>query len=80
MHISYMYSMYSRSKKKQNTPTNSNTNYRREMKLIPINMDYCLLQFDPLKFFLRGSSTRSGGWMGVGALPNFDVFNVNTQI
>ena len=32
--------------KKRNTRINLNTNYRREMNLIPINMDYCLLQFD----------------------------------
>ena len=44
--------MYSRSreKKKRDTPINSVTNYRREMKLIPIIMDYCLLQLDALKF------------------------------
>ena len=34
-------------------------NYRTEMKLVPIIMDYCLFQFDALKFFLderlRGS-------------------------
>ena len=29
-------------KKNRNTFTNSDTNYRREMKLVPINMDYCL--------------------------------------
>ena len=29
-----------------------NRNYRREMKLIPIIMDYCLLQLDALKFFI----------------------------
>ena len=42
--------MYSQSvkkeKKKRNIPNNSNTNYRREMELVPINMDYYLLQFD----------------------------------
>ena len=27
-------------KKKRNTPTNFNTNYRREMRLVPINMNY----------------------------------------
>ena len=37
--------------KTKNTPINSNTNYRREMKLIPINMDYCLLQNIALKIF-----------------------------
>ena len=39
-------------KKKGTPPINSVTNYRREMKLIPINMDYSLLQFDSLKFVL----------------------------
>ena len=44
--------MYSLSKKKKRTiPVNSNTSYRREMKLIPINIHFCLLQFDALKFF-----------------------------
>ena len=47
----YKICMYSRSKKKKNTPTNFYVNYRREMKLAPINMDYCLLQSDALKFF-----------------------------
>ena len=36
---------------KKKTPVNFNTNYRGEIKLIPINMNYCLLQFDALKFF-----------------------------
>ena len=45
--------MWTVGQKKWNTPINSVTNYRREMKLTPINMDYCLLQFDALKFFLR---------------------------
>ena len=40
--------------KKQNTPINFNTNYRKEMKLVPIIMDYCLLQF---KILLKGPST-----------------------
>ena len=35
--IKYIF-IYSQSKKK-NAPTNSNTNHRKEMKLIPINMD-----------------------------------------
>ena len=45
---------YSRSKKekKRNTPIYFNTNYRTEMKLVPIIMDYCLLQFDALKILL----------------------------
>ena len=35
--------MYSSSKKKRNTSIYFNANYRREMKLVPIIMDYCLL-------------------------------------
>ena len=42
--------MYSSSKKKH--PIYFNTNYLTEMKLVPIIMDYCLLQFDALKLFL----------------------------
>ena len=34
-----------------NTPIYFNTNYRTEMKLVPIIMDYCLLQLDALIFF-----------------------------
>ena len=30
-------------KKKRNTPIYFNTNYRKEMILVPIIMDYCLL-------------------------------------
>ena len=30
-------------KKGEDIFINSNTNYRREMKLIPMNVDYCLL-------------------------------------
>ena len=56
-----------------NTPINSNTNYHREMKHGPINMDYCLLQFDALKFFL-------GVLLHRGSLPNFNFLNVNFQI
>ena len=52
----------------QNFFFNFNANYCREMKFVPINMDYCLLELDALKFFfgLR--------------LPNFNFFNVNPQI
>ena len=47
------YAMYSQSKKKKwNTQINFNTNYHREMKLVQINLDYCLLQFDALKLLL----------------------------
>ena len=42
--------MYNQSKKNKKKTFNSNTNYHREMKFEPINMDYCLLQFDALKF------------------------------
>ena len=38
--------------KNQNTPIYFNTNYRTEMKLVPIIMDYSLHQFDAIKFFL----------------------------
>ena len=38
-------------KEKRNTPIYFNTNCRPEMELLPIIADYCLLQFDPLKFF-----------------------------
>ena len=43
------------------------------MKLVPITMDYSLLQFDALKFFL---------WVRLhgGSLPNFNFFNVNPPI
>ena len=40
-------------KKKRNTPFNSKANYYTEIKLIPINVDYCLLWFNALNFFLR---------------------------
>ena len=59
--------------KKKDTPINSITNYRSEVKLIPINMDYCLLQFDDLKFF-------SGVRLHKGSPPNFNFFNINPQI
>ena len=50
---------YSRSKKRKNPFFN--TNYRTEMKLVPIIMDYSLLQFDALQFFL-GVRLHSGGF------------------
>ena len=43
------------------------------MKLVPIIMDCCLLQFDALKFFL-------GARLHRGSQPNFNFFNVNPQI
>ena len=64
--------MYSRQKKKKgNTPIYFNTNYPTEMKLVPVTMDYYLLQFDDLKFFL-------GVRLHRGSLPNFNIFNVKT--
>ena len=65
--------MYSWSNRKQGTTINSNVNYRREMKLVGISIDYCLLQFDALKFFL-------GLPLHGGSHPNFNFFNVNPQI
>ena len=44
-------SLYSKTKK-GNTPIYFNTNYPTGMKLVPIIIGYCLLQFDALKFFL----------------------------
>ena len=52
-------------KKKRNIPIFFNTNYRGEMKLAPIIMDYCLLEIDALKIFL---GVRVHG----GFLPNFN--------
>ena len=43
------------------------------MKLVPIILDYCLLQFDAFKIFLE---VRLYG----GSLPNFNFFDVNPQI
>ena len=60
-------------KKERNTPIYFNTNYRAEMKLVSIIMDYCLLQFDALKFFL-------GVRLHGGSVPNFSFFNVNSLI
>ena len=39
-------------KKKGKLLTNSNTNYHIEMEFVSINMVYCLLQSDALKFVL----------------------------
>ena len=61
-------------KKKRNTPTNFSTNYRREMKLVPINMNDCLLQFNALKF-VSGVSQ-----YGTGSVSNFNFLNVKPQI
>ena len=50
-----------------------NINYRTEMKMVPIIMDYCLLQFDALKFFL-------GMRLHGDSLSNFNFFKVKPQI
>ena len=42
------------------------------MKLVPIIMDYCLLQFDASKFFL-------GVRLHGGSQSNFNFFNLNPQ-
>ena len=48
-------------------------NYHREMKLVPIIMNYCLLHFDALKFFLRVR-------LHERSLPNFCFFSISPQI
>ena len=53
---------------KKITPINLYTNYRRETQFIPINMHYCLVQFDALKFFI-------GIRLHRGPQPNFNFFN-----
>ena len=60
-------------KEKKNIFIYFNTNYRTKMKQVQIIMDYCLLQFDALIFFL-------GVHLHVGSQPNFNSFNVNPQI
>ena len=61
--------MYGRSK--PDTLINSNTNCRREMKLIPINVDYYLLEFDALIIFL-------GVRLHGGSVTNFSFFLILT--
>ena len=65
-------SMYSLSKKNR-CLIYFNTNYRAEMKLVPMIMDYCLFKFAALKCFT---------WVGlnVGPQRNFNFFNVNPPI
>ena len=48
-----MQRMSKRKKNERNTSIYFNTNYRPEMKLVSIIMDYCLLHFDVLKFSLE---------------------------
>ena len=67
---------------KKTTPFNSSTNYRREIKLVRINMDYCLLQFDDLKFFF--GVRLHGGWSLIFSMqtPKFDneIIKFTSQI
>ena len=48
----------------KNSLINFNNNYRKEMKLVLVNMHCCLLQFDALIFFLEVH-------LHGGHLPNF---------
>ena len=43
------------------------------MKLVPVIKDYCLLQFDTLKFFI-------GVRLHGGSEPHINFFNVNPKI
>ena len=58
---------------KKNTLIFFYTNYRTEMKLVPIIIDYCQLQFDAFKFHL-------GVRLHGGSQHNFNFFNINPQI
>ena len=68
MNDKYSMSIGQREKKK---PFISNTNYRREMKLEPISMDFCIFQFDDLKFFLEVF-----GWSLYLTCTNFYLFSL----
>ena len=68
-----MYIQYTQSVKKKITLIYFNTNYPTEMKLVPIIVDYCLLQFDALKFVL-------GARLHGESVRNFNFFNVKPQI
>ena len=56
--------------KKRSTLIYFSTNYRTEMKLVSIIIDYCLRQILALKFFL-------GAHVHGRSLPNFNFFNIN---
>ena len=76
MHFFYnCLTLYSQPKKtkKKITFVNSNSNHRRERKLVPVYIDYCLFQFHALKIFL-------GIRLHSESLPNFNFFNVKPQI
>ena len=72
--IKYRMHMHSQPKEKKKT-INSNTNCHKEIKLVPFIMDYCLLQFYALNFFLGVRIHR-----GRGEYLPFNFFNVNPQI
>ena len=56
-----------------NNNNNSNAIYRREMKLVPFNRRYCLLEVAALKFFL-------GDCLHGESISKFNIFNVNPLI
>ena len=58
--------------KKTPNPIYFNTSYRTEIKLVPIIMDYCQLQFDAVKFFLGVRQLEE-------SLSNFNFFNITPQ-
>ena len=61
---------YTVKKEKQNTLTYSNAKYCRNIKLVAIIINYCLLQFDAFKFFL-------GVRLHGESKSSFNFFNVN---
>ena len=70
-------------KKKRNIPIYFKLNYRTEMKLVPLIMDYCLLQFDGLNFFRNASAWGVSTYrlsFNFFNFNNFNFFNVNPQI
>ena len=60
-------------KKNRNISIYFNASYSRDIKLLSIIMDYCLLQFDDLKIFLRVL-------LHGGSLPNCNFFNAKPQV
>ena len=70
----YAYGQYVQ--KKKITGIYFNSNYRAEMKVVLIITDYCLLQFDSLKFFL---GVQDGNLHG-GHYLTLIFFNVIPQI
>ena len=57
---------------KEKKLTNSKTNYHREIKLVPINMDCCFLHLVALKFVLRVRLHRR-------SVPKIYFFNVKPK-